>query len=134
MPNPPAFDPLSLPEANSSIMPEPLRAKNQTRWYRRLGAASGLTNFGVNLCRIVPGGQSSYRHAHSLQDEFVWVLEGRPTLVSDAGEQVLASGITTVRFDQPAPGLIRIQLTVQPSAAAWSTLALPLVSTIYARN
>lgn len=93
MPNPPAFDPLSLPEANSSVMPEPLRAKNQTRWYRRLGAASGLTNFGVNLCRIVPGGQSSYRHAHSLQDEFVWVLEGRPTLVTDAGEQVLEPGM-----------------------------------------
>ena len=93
MPNPPAFDPMTLPEGNASVMPEPLRAKNQTRWYRGLGAAAGLTNFGVNLCRIVPGGQSSYRHAHSLQDEFVWVLEGRPTLVTDAGEQLLDPGM-----------------------------------------
>lgn len=93
MPTPPAFDPTDLPESNASIMPEPLRARNRTRWYRRLGAAAGLTNFGVNLCRIVPGGQSSYRHAHSHQDEFVWVLEGRPTLVTDAGEQELAPGM-----------------------------------------
>jgi uncharacterized cupin superfamily protein len=93
MPNPPAFDPMSLAESNATLMPAPLRAKNQMRWSRRLGAAAGLTNFGVNLTRIVPGGQSSYRHAHTLQDEFVWVLEGRPTLVSDAGEQLLEPGL-----------------------------------------
>lgn len=93
MPNPPAFDPMSLAESNATLMPEPLRAKNQMRWFRRLGAAAGLTNFGVNLVRIVPGGQTSYRHAHTLQDEFVWVLEGRPTLITDAGDQLLEPGL-----------------------------------------
>ena len=92
MPNPPAFDPADLPESNATSMPGPFRAGNQTRWARRLGQAAGLTNFGVNLVRIVPGGQSSHRHAHTLQDEFVMVLEGAPTLVTDAGEQVLAPG------------------------------------------
>jgi len=93
MPNPPAFDPKSLPESNATLMPEPLWGRAKTRWNRRLGMAAGLTAFGVNLTRIVPGGQSSFRHAHSVQDEFVYVLEGRPTLVSDAGAQELAPGM-----------------------------------------
>lgn len=93
MPNPPAFDPADVPESNATLMPGPFRAAALTRWNRRLGAAIGLTNFGVNLTRIVPGGQSSYRHAHSLQDEFVMVLEGEPTLVTDGGEQVLKPGM-----------------------------------------
>ena len=92
MPTSPAFDPQALPESNATLMPEPLRAANQMRWNRRLGQAAGLTNFGVNLTRIVPGGQSSYRHSHSHQDEFVWVLEGTPTLVGDDGAQVLTPG------------------------------------------
>jgi uncharacterized cupin superfamily protein len=52
----------------------------------------GLKNFGVNLTRIVPGGQSAARHAHTKQDEFVWVLEGEATLETDAGAQVLTAG------------------------------------------
>jgi hypothetical protein len=44
------------------------------RWNGRLGDHAGLTNFGVNITRIVPGGQSSSRHGHSKQDEFTYVL------------------------------------------------------------
>src|SRR5919197_2043748 len=54
---------------------------------RRLGDAAGLKNFGVNLVRLPPGRASSQRHWHTKQDEFVFVLEGELTLVSDAGEQ-----------------------------------------------
>ena len=36
--------------------------------------------------------QSSQRHWHSAEDEFVWVVEGELTLVSDAGEEVLGAG------------------------------------------
>ncbi len=93
MPNPPPFDPKDVPESNATLMPEPLRAVAMTRWNRRLGSFAGLTNFGVNLTRIVPGGQSSFRHTHSAQDEFVMVLEGEATLVSDAGPQVLGPGM-----------------------------------------
>lgn len=92
MPTPPAFDPLALPESNATGYPEPYKAANQQRWNRRLGAHAGLTNFGVNLTRIVPGGQSSSLHGHTKQDEFVWVLEGEVVLETTQGEQVLRAG------------------------------------------
>jgi len=60
---------------------------------RRLGDACGLTRFGVNLVTLGPGGQSALRHWHTLEDEFVYVLSGEVTLVTDAGEQVLAAGM-----------------------------------------
>ena len=88
----PAFDPLTLPESNASIIPPPFDAGNLKRWNRRLGNHAGLTRFGVNLTRVEPGGQTSYRHAHTEQDEFVWVLEGEVVLVTDAGEQTLSAG------------------------------------------
>ena len=87
----PAFDPAEVPESNATTYPEPLRAPNQNRYNRRLGNHVGLKNFGVNITRIVPGGQSSYRHAHSRQDEFVYVLEGEVVLETNAGAQVLAA-------------------------------------------
>ncbi len=87
------FDPKTLPESNATSYPEPYRAANQQRWYRRLGAHAKLTNFGVNLTRIVPGGQSSHRHAHSRQDEFVYVLEGEVELETDAGIEHLHAGM-----------------------------------------
>lgn len=58
----------------------------------RLGDAAGLTQFGVNLCRLPPGTWSSQRHWHAREDEFVYVLEGEVTLVTGAGEEVLRAG------------------------------------------
>jgi uncharacterized cupin superfamily protein len=87
------FDALALPESNATSLPEPLRATNQQRWNRRLGDHAGLKNFGVNLTRIVPGGQSSFRHFHSRQDEFVYVLDGEVVLETTAGTQVLRRGM-----------------------------------------
>ena len=78
--------------AKASNYPEPFRARVQKRDKRPLGDPFGLTNFGVNLTRLAPGGESSLRHAHMRQDEFVYVLEGRPTLVTDAGRTALAPG------------------------------------------
>ena len=89
----PAFDPAEVPESNFTSYPAPLRAPNQNRYNRRLGNHVGLQNFGVNLTRIVPGGQSSYRHAHTRQDEFVYVLEGEVVLETDAGPQTLKAGM-----------------------------------------
>ena len=59
---------------------------------QRLGRSRGLSLFGVNLSVIPPGGWSSQRHWHSHEDEFVWVVEGELTLVTDAGEEVLRAG------------------------------------------
>jgi uncharacterized cupin superfamily protein len=47
---------------------------------KRLGEACGLTKFGVNLVTLGPGGQSALRHWHTLEDEFVYVLEGEVVL------------------------------------------------------
>jgi uncharacterized cupin superfamily protein len=76
-----------------SVLPEPLASRLQLRDKRPLGDFFGLANFGVNLTTLKPGGISSLRHAHTLQDEFVYVLTGRPTLVTNDGETVLAPGM-----------------------------------------
>jgi uncharacterized cupin superfamily protein len=60
---------------------------------RQLGDAFGLKNFGVNLTTLAPGAMSALRHAHSKQDEFVYVLSGSPTVVTDAGSTVLSPGM-----------------------------------------
>jgi uncharacterized cupin superfamily protein len=92
-PKPPAFDPLSLPESNATGYPPPYNEDAKRRFNRRLSDHSGLTKYGVVLTRIAPGGQSSHRHAHSAQDEFIWVLEGEAILHSDEGEQILTPGM-----------------------------------------
>ena len=60
---------------------------------RPLGDLFGLTNFGVNLTTLAPGGESALLHRHSKQDEFVYILDGEPTLVTDVGEVVLSPGM-----------------------------------------
>ncbi len=89
----PAFDPKDLPEQSSSGYPEPYKTRVAGRHRRRLGDHAGLKNFGVNLTRLDPGAESSMRHWHSKQDEFIYVLEGEVTLVTDAGRQKLESGM-----------------------------------------
>ncbi|HUQ26181.1 MAG TPA: cupin domain-containing protein [Burkholderiales bacterium] len=79
--------------AKASGYPEKFRARVAGREKRPLGDLFGLSNFGVNLTRLAPGAQSSLRHAHARQDEFVYILEGKPTLVTDAGESELSPGM-----------------------------------------
>jgi uncharacterized cupin superfamily protein len=49
----------------------------------RLGAAAGLQRIGVNLIRIPPGKESFIPHAHSAEEEFLYVLEGAGEVVLD---------------------------------------------------
>ena len=60
---------------------------------RIIGDVLGLTQFGVNLGRLAPGAKSSLRHWHDSEDEFVLILTGTPTLVTDGGEQLLGAGM-----------------------------------------
>ena len=76
-----------------SGFPADLADKLAGRQKRPLGDVFGLANFGVNLTRLAPGAASSMRHAHSRQDEFVYILEGTPVLVTEAGETPLAPGM-----------------------------------------
>jgi len=81
------------PRARASAYPEPFASRMAGRVKRALGDAFGLTNFGVNLTRLAPGAVSSLRHAHTRQDEFVYILQGHPTLHTDAGASVLEPGM-----------------------------------------
>jgi uncharacterized cupin superfamily protein len=67
---------------------EPCRARQRSK----LGDQAGLTQFGVNLLVLPPGAWSSQRHWHTAEDEFVYVLDGEVTLVSDAGDEILRAG------------------------------------------
>ncbi len=58
-----------------------------------LGNLFGLRTFGVNLTRLSPGAVSSLHHRHTSQDEFVWIVQGEPTLVTDSAETVLKPGM-----------------------------------------
>jgi uncharacterized cupin superfamily protein len=89
----PALDPKTVPARRGSSYPEPFRAAVEDREKRPLGDALGLTQFGVNLVLLPPGCWSSQRHWHTHEDEFVYVLDGELTLVTDAGEQVLHAGM-----------------------------------------
>ena len=80
------------PRAAVSFYPEPFASRMNGRSKRQLGEFFGLKNFGVNLTRLAPRSASSLRHAHARQDEFVYVVEGTPTLVTDEGRRVLAPG------------------------------------------
>lgn len=92
-PHLPAFDPKDVAESNFTTYPAAFKHVNSRRWNRRLGEHVGLKNFGVNLTRIEPGAQSSARHAHARQDEFIWVLEGEVVLETNEGSQVLGAGM-----------------------------------------
>ncbi len=92
-PDPPALDPAQVPEQSTTGYPEPYKTRVAGRHKRRLGDAAGLKNFGVNLTRLDPGAESSMRHWHAKQDEFIYVLEGEVTLVADAGRQKLKAGM-----------------------------------------
>lgn len=70
-----------------------LAARLAGRHKRPLGDLFGLQNFGINLTRLEPGAVSSLRHAHALQDEFVYVLQGCPTLLTNAGRNRLSPGM-----------------------------------------
>ena len=82
----------AAPVVTGSRYPAPFDAPCAARRRQRLGDAAGLTDFGVNLLRLPPGVWSSQRHWHTSEDEFLYVLEGEVTLVTDAGEQILKAG------------------------------------------
>ena len=81
------------PRAKPSNYPEPFASRMAGREKRPLGDLFGLANFGVNLTRLAPNAVSALRHAHSKQDEFVYILRGRPTLYTDEGRIELAPGM-----------------------------------------
>lgn len=89
----PALDPTTLTPRTGSGYPEPYRSRVLPREKRALGDPLGLTKIGINLTTLPPGKESSMRHWHTLEDEFVYVLSGEVIVKSDGGEQVLTAGM-----------------------------------------
>ncbi|MDE2486892.1 MAG: cupin domain-containing protein [Alphaproteobacteria bacterium] len=88
----PKIELAAVPERKGTGYPAPFDAPCAGRVRQRLGDAGGLSDFGVNLMRLPPGGWSSQRHWHSHEDEFVYVLDGELVLIEDAGETILRAG------------------------------------------
>jgi uncharacterized cupin superfamily protein len=81
----------------ATLYPEPVAAmlalRLSGRHKRPLGDLFGLKNFGVNLTRLEPNAVSSLRHAHERQDEFVFILQGCPSLLTNEGKTRLSPGM-----------------------------------------
>jgi uncharacterized cupin superfamily protein len=88
----PALDPASVSPRTSSGYPEPFRSRVLPREKRALGDALGLMKIGVNLTTLPPGKESSMRHFHTREDEFVFVLEGEVVLRTDEGDHEAPDG------------------------------------------
>ena len=87
------IDPLEIKAQTGTDYPDPYRETVVTRRKRVLGDVFGLTRYGVNLVELSPGTWSSQRHWHTHEDEFVFVVSGELTLITDAGEQILTTGM-----------------------------------------
>lgn len=98
-----AFDPakpapsilprLAVPaQSGPSSYPAPYTLpEGRMRWWP-FSDAGGLTQYGAFTEELAPGAQSSQRHWHEAEDEFLYVLDGTVTVVEDDGEHVLAPG------------------------------------------
>lgn len=83
----------AAPRTKPSNYPEPFRSMVADRVKRPLGDLFGLTHFGVNITVVPPGSMSALRHAHTRQDEFVYVVSGKLVLHTDEGRMELSAGM-----------------------------------------
>lgn len=80
-----------LPD-KKTVYPQPFASWVEGRTKKKLGDHFGLTHFGVNLTELAPGAISALLHHHSKQDEFIYILEGTPTLLLGEKECLLSPG------------------------------------------
>jgi uncharacterized cupin superfamily protein len=88
----PKVDLEAIEQTNRTGYPAPFAEPMALRFFRRLGPASGLADFGVSHVTLKPGGISSQRHWHEEEDEFVVLLEGEAILVEEGEETVMRAG------------------------------------------
>jgi uncharacterized cupin superfamily protein len=82
----------AIEQVSRTGYPPPFDTAVEGRWYRRLGPAAGLTDFGVSHVVLKPGAWSSQRHWHNGEDEFLVMVEGEAVLVEDNGRAILRAG------------------------------------------
>lgn len=90
---PPAMGPDDVEKRVGTVYPEGMKGITEGRIKQKLGNALGLSQFGVNLVTLKPGGGSAQRHWHETEDEFIYIVQGTATLVTDEGEQELQAGM-----------------------------------------
>jgi len=88
----PKLDLDTIPQTNQTGYPPEYQAAVEGRWFRRLAPATGITDFGFSHVTLKPGAQSSQRHWHMGEDEFVVMLAGEAVLIEDEGETVMRPG------------------------------------------
>jgi uncharacterized cupin superfamily protein len=64
------------PAADAQRIRHPLNPASEIHM-TRLSDPTGLTRQGVSMARVPPGKESFVLHAHTLQEEWVYVLQGR---------------------------------------------------------
>ena len=109
----PALHVDQVPLGTGTDYPPPHDVPCRQRRRRRLSDAFALSQFGVNLLELAPGVWSSQRHWHERQDEFVYVLEGEVTLVTNEGDTILK------------PGMFAGFRAGEPNGITWSTVRTP---------
>ncbi|BAY10954.1 cupin domain-containing protein [Calothrix sp. NIES-2098] len=87
------INPENVPDRTTTLYPQEFKPLVMGRVKKAVGNAAGLKNFGVNLVTMAPGSRSSLRHWHTRQDEFIYIIEGEVTLVTNEGEQILQPGM-----------------------------------------
>jgi uncharacterized cupin superfamily protein len=87
------IDPENIPRLTGTVYPQPFKHLLAGRIKQRLGDAAGIKNFGVNLVTLQPGSRSALRHWHTKQDEFIYVIEGEVSLITNEGEKILTTGM-----------------------------------------
>ena len=72
-PRPPFIVATPAVEASAHVYP---RSTEKMGPMRAIGQAAGLQRIGINVQQLPPGSRSSWPHAESDEEEFVYVLEG----------------------------------------------------------
>jgi uncharacterized cupin superfamily protein len=88
-----AINALDVEARVGTTYPEEFRKEVESRSKRVLGDLFGLSNYGVNMVELAPGAWSAQRHWHTREDEFIYVLSGELTLVTEEGRQLLTAGM-----------------------------------------
>ena len=88
----PIIDVDSIVPNSGSSYPKPFDEIASKKTWLELGQAAGLTQFGVSMMTIEPGGMSSQRHWHEGEDEFLLMVSGELVLVEENNETLMRSG------------------------------------------
>ncbi|RAS26410.1 putative cupin superfamily protein [Paraburkholderia bryophila] len=83
----------AAPRTKPSNYPEPFASRMNGRTKKSLGDPFGLSQFGVNLTTLEQGAATALHHRHSLQDEWVYVLQGEVTLHIGGDELPMKAGM-----------------------------------------